>query len=114
MPSREPFETTIATFSIVVGSVSATSGWSRVYVIISCSFLDAALRLGDAADLGGELRRTLGKELVELLDGDSGLLAERTNRRRGARREEPLPHEVDDEPVPGRQLRDPVRPRDLG
>jgi hypothetical protein len=29
--------------------------------------LDAAARLGDAADLGGQLRRALGKQLVQLL-----------------------------------------------
>ena len=35
MPSSEPLEMTIATFSIVVGcSVAAASGWSRISVMV--------------------------------------------------------------------------------
>src|SRR5688572_3436499 len=76
--------------------------------VIVYSFLDAALGLGDAADLGGELGGTLREELVQLLDGDAGLLAERADRRCGARSEVALAHEPDHEPVPLGQLGDAV------
>src|SRR5436309_3353518 len=105
MPSSEPFEMTIATFSIVFGSAATVCSSSSVMV---CSLLDAAFGLGDAADLGGELGRALGEELVELLDRDAGLLAERADRRSGAGGEVALAHESDDEPVPIGQLGDAV------
>src|SRR5918994_3897817 len=107
MPSSEPLEITIETFSIVSGSATAVCGFSRSSVIV-CSFLDAALGLGDAADFGGELCRPLGKELIELLDGDAGFLAERADRGGGAGGEVALSHERDDEPVPIGQLWDAV------
>src|SRR6266540_4042902 len=107
MPSSEPLEMTIATFSIVSGSESTVFGCSSSSVIVS-SFLDAALGLVDAADLGGELGRSLGEELVELLDGDAGFLAERADRGSGSGRQVALAHELDDQPVPVGQLRDAV------
>src|SRR5512133_510149 len=112
MPSSEPFEITIATFSIVFGAALIVCGCSSSSVI-ACSLLDAALGLGDAADLGGELGGALREELVELLDRDAGFLAERADRGRVARVEVALAHEADDEPVPVGQLGDPVLPRDL-
>jgi hypothetical protein len=36
---------------------------------------DAAVWLGDAADLGGEFGRTFREELIELLRRDPGILA---------------------------------------
>src|SRR5918994_4771042 len=107
MPSSEPLEMTIATFSIVSGSVASVVGCASSSVMV-CSFLDAALGLGDAADLGGELGRSLGEELIELLDRDAGFLAERADGGRGAGCEVALAHELDDEPVPVGQLGDAV------
>src|SRR6266545_2280421 len=116
MPSSEPFEMTIATFSIICGSEAAFFGCSSSSVMV-CSFLNAALRLGDAADLGGELGRPFGEELVELLDGDARLLAERADRGGGTGGEVALAHEPDDKPMPLGQLGDAVfggdRPGDL-
>src|SRR5213076_319580 len=77
------------------------------------SFLDAAAGLGDAADLGGELRGALGEELVELFDRHARLLTERADRRGGAGAEVALAHEPDDQPVALAQLGDPVLARDL-
>src|SRR6266498_1381370 len=107
MPSSEPLEMTIATFSIVSGSEGSVFGCSSSSVMVS-SFLDAALGLGDAADLGGKLGRPLGEELVELLDGDAGFLAERADRGGGSGGEVALAHELDDEPVAVGQLGDAV------
>src|SRR5207245_589706 len=102
---------TIETFSIVVGSNSvAVTGCSSSSVIV-CSFLDAAAGLRDPGDLRGELRRALREELVELLDGDAGLLAERADRRRGARLQIAVAHEVHNEPVTGGQFLDAVSSR---
>src|SRR6266508_3360736 len=98
---------TIATFSIVSGSEAMVVGCSSSSVMVG-SFLDAALGLGDAADLGGELGGPLGEELVELLDWDAGLLAERADRGRGSGGEVAVTHEADDEPVPVGQLGDAV------
>src|SRR5689334_13201662 len=106
MPSSEPFETTIATFSIVCGSVGVACRDASSSVIVF--LLDAALGLRDAADLGGELRRALGEELVQLLHGNAGLLAERADRRCAPRREVALAHEADHEPMTVGQLRDAV------
>src|SRR5215218_9159739 len=116
MPSSEPLEMTIETLSIISGSEGMVFGCSSSSVMVS-SLLDAALGLGDAADLGGELCGSLGEELVQLLDGDARFLAERADRRSGAAREVALAHELDDQPVPVCQLRDAVlgcdRPRNL-
>src|SRR4029453_8769532 len=103
MPSSEPLEVTIGTFSIVSGSAGWVLGCSSSSVMV-CSFLDAALGLGDAADLGGELGWAFREELVELLDRDAGLLAERADRGSGAAGEVALAHEPDNEPVPVGQL----------
>src|SRR6266545_3781015 len=104
MPSSEPLEMAIATFSIVCGSAGAVCGCSSS-TVMAYSFLDAAFGLGDAADLGGELGRALGEELVELLDRHARLLAERADRGGGAGGQITLAHELDDEPVPLVQLR---------
>src|SRR5664279_1571488 len=87
MPSSEPLEMMMETFSIV----------SLMSASLSC--LDAATRLGDAADLGGELCRTFGEQLVQLLDRHAGALAEAADRRRGAAAQVGLAHEVDHLPV---------------
>src|SRR6266496_10674 len=108
MPSSEPLEMTIATFSIVFGTAVSSCGCSSVVVIVLRSFLDAAAGLRDAADLGGELGRAFGEELVELLDRHARLLAERADRGRVAGGQVTLAHEPDDQPVPLGQLRDPV------
>src|SRR6266545_7461421 len=99
MPSSEPLEMTIATFSIVFGSAASSCGCSSVVAILR-SYLDAAFGLGDAADLGGELGRAFGEELVELLDRHARLLAERADRGRVAGGERTLAHEPDDQPMP--------------
>src|SRR6266516_6594021 len=100
MPSSEPLEMTIATFSIVFGTAVSSCGCSSVVVIVLRSFLDAAAGLRDAADLGGQLGRAFGEELVELLDRHARLLAERADRGGGAGGEITLAHEADDQPVP--------------
>src|SRR6266511_2699619 len=63
----------------------------------SCSY--APLGLRNTADLGGELGRALWKELVQLFDRDSRLLAQRADGRGGAGCEVALAHEAHDEPV---------------
>src|ERR1022692_103359 len=74
---------------------------------------DAAAWLGDPGDPGGGLGRSLGEELVQLLDADAGGLAEDADGGTG-----PLglvfgAHEPDDLPVPRRQLVDAGRLGDL-
>src|SRR5215207_4328248 len=98
MPSSEPMEITIETLTIVSDSAGMSGGCSSSSVIVR-SFLDAALRLGNAADLGGELGRPLGEELVELLDRDARLLPQRPDRRGRASGEVTLAHEPHDQPV---------------
>src|SRR6266542_6950135 len=98
MPSSEPFETTIATFSIVCGSVASSCGCSSVVIGLR-SFLDAAAGLGDAADLGGELGGAFGEELVELFDRHARLFAERADRGGVSGHQIAAAHEVDDQPV---------------
>src|SRR5438445_11403672 len=112
MPSSEPLEMTIATFSIVFGSVASSCGCSSMVVIVCAPLLDAAAGFGDAADLGGELGRPFGEELVELLDRYAGLFAERADRGRGAGGEVAVAHELDDQPVVLGQLGDAVLARD--
>src|ERR1017187_855494 len=68
--------------------------------------LDAAARLGNAGDLGGGLGRPLREELVELLDGDAGGLAEDADGGAGSLGLVFGAHEPDDLPVPRRQLLD--------
>src|SRR6187549_1322267 len=104
---------TIETFSIAAGWAGEICGRSSSSVIVLAFLLDTALWLGDAADLGGELRRSLREQPVELLDRDSGFLSERANRRSGACREVAVAHEPHDQPVSGGQLGDAVVGRDL-
>src|ERR1700756_4797201 len=113
MPSRDPLDTMIETFSIVGGRGTAGCGCSSRSVIVSSRWsvvtarrLDAASRLGDAGDLRGKLGRALGEQLIQLLDRDARRLAERSNRRRRAVLLVGAAHEVDDSPVPVGQLGD--------
>src|SRR6516165_10913936 len=96
---------------MVVCSVASDWGCSSRSVIWG-SFLDAALGLGDAADLGGELGRPLWEELVELLHRNARFLAERADRGGAAGCEVALAHEADDKPVAVGQLGDAVVARD--
>src|SRR5689334_4005802 len=64
---------------------------------------DAAARLGYAGDLRGELGRSLGEELVQLLDAHPGGLAQRAHARPGALVRVLVPHELNDPPVLWRQ-----------
>src|SRR5579859_1789856 len=94
MPSRDPFEMTIETFSMVsVMTVSfrSTRSW--------CRRSDAAAWLGNAGDLGCDLGRALGEQLVQLLDGHARRLAERANGWAVAGGEVLIAHEPDDLPM---------------
>src|SRR5512146_1538789 len=74
---------------------------------------DAAAGLGNAGDLRGELGRALGEELVELLDGHAGGLAERPDGGPGALFLVLVPHEPDDLPVLPGELGDALGGGDL-
>src|ERR1039458_7654627 len=102
MPSSEPLETMIETFSMLASMTGPSSRWS-----------DAAARLGDAGDPGGGLGRSLGEELVQLLDAHAGGLAEDADGGTGSLGLVLGPHEPDDLPVPGRQGLDAGRFGDL-
>src|SRR6266567_4999098 len=98
-PSREPFEMMMETLSMVSDIHSSRS--------------DAAVGLRDSPDLRGQLGRSLREELIEFLDWDAGLLAERPDRRRIAAGEEPVAHEAHDLPMLFRERVDSVLARDL-
>src|ERR1022692_4664267 len=74
---------------------------------------DAAAWLGDPGDLGGGLGRPLGEELVELLDGDAGGLAEHADGGAGSLGLVFGAHEPDDLPVPRREFVDALGLGDL-
>src|SRR3954465_893774 len=99
MPSREPFDTMIETFTMALSMIDVLS--------------DAAARLGNAGDLRGDLGRPLGEQLVELLDGHAGGLAEDGHGGTGALGLGLGAHEPDDLPLPGCQLGDALGPGDL-
>src|SRR5664280_2022879 len=101
MPSSEPLEMMIETFSIVS------------LMVVSCRGPDAAARLGDAADLGRQLRGPVREQRVELLDGHARGLAQRADRGRRAALEVGLAHEAHDLPVAIGELADAVGRRDL-
>src|ERR1035441_6905130 len=101
MPSSEPLETMIETFSMLASMTGPSSRWS-----------DAAARLGDAGDPGGGLGRSLGEELVQLLDAHAGGLAEDADGGSGALGLVLGPHEPDDLPVPRGPARRQPLPRD--
>src|SRR5436305_1009668 len=103
---------TIATFSIVSRLAGSAFGCSVSWVAMVI-LLDAALRLANPTDLGGELGGALWEELVELLDGDARFLAQRADRRGRPGGEVPLAHEAHDLPVAVRQLIDAVLAGDL-
>src|SRR5664279_4677977 len=75
---------------------------------------DAAVWFRDAADLGGELRRAFGEELIQLLDGNTRALAEAADARRLPVAQVRIAHESHDLPVPLGQLGDAVVASDLG
>src|SRR5829696_631679 len=91
MPSSEPLEMMTDTFSI-----------ASAMTVLS----DAAAGLGNAGDLCGNLRRALGEQLVELLNRNTGGLAERSDGWAGAFVEVLLAHEPDHLPVPVGELVD--------
>src|ERR1035437_472173 len=101
MPSKEPLEMMIETFSIAS------------LMLVSPRRLDAAARLGDAADLRRQLRGAVREQLVELLDRDPRGLAEAADRRRGARLQERVAHEPHHLPMALGQLADAVGRSDL-
>ena len=68
--------------SVMVDSVRSFVGCGGVDAVPAGS--DAAAGLGDAADLGRELGRALGEQLVQLLDGHSRGLAQGADGRRVA------------------------------
>src|SRR5438445_9313391 len=101
MPSREPLDTMMETFSIL----------SVMVVILSGS--DAAAGLGDSGDAGGQFGRALGEQLVELLDRDAGGLAECAHGGAGALVGVFGADELQHLPVPVGQLADPRIAGDL-
>src|ERR1039457_1597946 len=103
IPSREPFHTMIETFSMVASMTNDRP--------LGAS--DAAAWLGDPGDLGGGLGRPLGEELVELLDGDAGGLAEHADGGAGSLGLVFGAHEPDDLPVPRREFVDALGLGDL-
>src|SRR5512146_443352 len=109
MPSSEPLETMIETFSIGSGFAPLLL-WS----VIGPSFLDASAWLRDAGDLGRELRRPFREELVQLLDRDPRGFAEGADRGRAAALQVGVAHEVDHQPVAVGELLDARLRRDLG
>src|SRR6516162_3560394 len=94
MPSSEPLDTMMETFSILPFSVTASLLMSH-----RPSGSDAAAGLGDAGDLRGELGRSLGEELVQLLDAYSRGLAQRAHAGPGALFRVLVPHELHHPPV---------------
>src|SRR3569833_2157931 len=99
MPSRDPLDTMMETFSMV----SPTTTWS---FLEAAARSDAAVGFGDAGDLRGGLGRAFGEEPVELLDRDAGGLAECSYGRAGAVGGVLGAHEVDDFPVLGGEFVD--------
>src|SRR6266568_949402 len=88
--------------------------FSMVFSFMTDPFCsDAAAGLGDSGDPRGGLRRSLGEELVELLDVHAGAAAEDPHRGAGPLRRVLGAHEADDLPVPVGQLADPGLARDL-
>src|SRR5512142_549732 len=103
MPSSEPLEMMIETLWIGSGCGAVASSECSSSAI-SVSLLDAAARLGNAGDLGRELRRALGEQLIELLDRHARELPEGPDRRGRAVPQIRGAHEVDHRPVPVGQL----------
>src|SRR5215510_12404428 len=87
MPSSEPLEMTIDTFSI----------GAAVVAMLASS--DAAAGLGDPGDAGGDLGRALREQLEQPLHRDPGGPAERPQRGAAALGQVLGPHEADDPPV---------------
>src|SRR5579875_781923 len=104
MPSSEPLDTMMETFSMVPGMADVLS-WPNGS--------DAPAGLGYPGDLGRYLGRSLGKELIKLPDRDPGGLAEGPDGGPGALGLVLVPHQPDDLPVPLGQLVDAVGRGDL-
>src|SRR5437764_9677876 len=75
---------------------------------------DAAAGFGDTGDLRGDLGRPLREQLVQLLDRDTGRLAEHSHGWARALAQELRAHEADDRPVRVRELVDAFAPCELG
>src|SRR5579872_4792990 len=99
MPSSDPLEMMIETFSIVAGLGVALAATVSVVMTFLLTGLDAAPGLRDPGDAGRNLRRALGEELVQLFDRHAGALAEGANRRPRSLVEILLAHEANDLPV---------------
>src|SRR3569833_1789948 len=96
MPSRDPLDTMMETFSMA----SPTTTWS---FLEAAARSDAAVGFGDAGDLRGGLGRAYGEEPVELLDRDAGGLAKCSYGRAGAVGGVLGAHEVYDKPKQNRK-----------
>src|SRR6266702_7176603 len=105
MPSSEPLEMTIETFSIL-----PLSAMTR----LPCRLSDTATGFGDAGDLRRQLGWSLREQLVELLDADAGGPAQRPHGRPGALLRVLVAHELEDLPVLLGQRVDAGRVGDLG
>src|SRR5215469_3029684 len=114
MPSSDPLDTMIETFSML----SSMANSSHVPPVPAPRRgrpgSDAAPRLGDAGHLGGDLGWALREELVELLDADPRGLPQDPDGGPGALLLVLVPHERDDSPVPAGQMIDALGFGDLG
>src|SRR5215472_16517826 len=106
MPSSEPLEMTMETFSILAAVIDPPS--------FGDAGSDAAARLGDSGDLRRGLGWSLGEELVKLFDRHAGGLAEYPDRWPRAFVLVFVPHELDDLPVPFGEFGDSFGAGDLG
>src|SRR5215472_9463179 len=112
MPSSDPLDTMIETFSMVP-SMANSSHMRPARALPGLPGSDAAPRFGNAGHLGGDLGWALREELVELLDGDPRGLAQDPDRGPGALLLVLVPHEPDDLPVLGGQMIDALGLGDL-
>src|SRR5579872_570799 len=139
MPSSEPLEMMIETFSMVAGLAAVFSATISVAIVCTpywrCSLcqdlsnrspahpgepaaepalLDAAAGFRDSGDPGRDLGRPLREELIQVLDRDVGALAERPHRRSRPFLEVLLAHEPNHLPVLFGQWIDAFAARQLG
>src|SRR5215469_14208355 len=78
--------------------------WLFSFPRVSACGSDAAARLGNPGDLRRFLRWPVREQLVKLLDGNAGGLAEHADGRAGTLGVVLVPHELDDLPVPFGEL----------